>query len=387
MSLPASVVSPGRVPGLTRVYAPLPVPVTVRSVELLRVRLPLTQPFRTASSATAVKDALLVRVVTPAAHGWGECTAQVTSSYAPETIDSARIALRDELVPRLFVGADLRSVRGHHAAKAALTQAVLDAQLRADGTSLASYLGGTATHVAGGVAVGMQDDLRALLDTVTGYAAEGYRSLKLKITRGHDVDIVAAVRAEVGSAVALQVDANGSYSPADADHLERLDAFDLACFEQPLAPDALLDHARLAARLRTRIGLDESITSAVAARDAIELGACRVVSIKSGLVGGLDEARRTLEVCRDAGVAARAGGMLETGIGRAALVALASVTGFTVPGDLSATNRYFAEDLTPPFELDAGRLAVPVGAGIGVAPLPDVLARCTIARERLDATS
>jgi O-succinylbenzoate synthase len=362
------------------------VPVTVWSVELLRVRLPLTRPFRTASSTTAVKDALLVRVITPESDGWGECAAQVTSAYAPETIDTARIALRDELIPRLFAGAALDSVRGHHAAKAALTTALLDAQLRAGGISLADHLGGTASHVDAGVAVGMQPDLRALLETVAGYAAAGYRSMKLKIMRGHDVDAVAAVRAEVGPDVRLQVDANGSYAPADADHLEQLDAFDLACFEQPLAPDALLDHAGLASRLRTPIGLDESITSASVARDAVELGACRVVSIKAGLVGGLDEARRTLELCRAAGIAARAGGMLETGVGRAALVALASLPGFTVPGDLSASNRYFVQDLTAPFELDDGRLAVPTGAGIGVTPLPDVLARCTIARERLDAS-
>ncbi|MDQ1509564.1 MAG: o-succinylbenzoate synthase, partial [Actinomycetota bacterium] len=154
--------------------------------------------------------------------------------------------------------------------------------------------------------------------------------------------------------------------------------------EQPLAPDALLDHARLAKRLRTRIGLDETITSARTARDAIEVGACRVVSIKSGRVGGLDEARRALETCRSVGVAARAGGMLETGVGRAALVALASLPGFTVPGDLSASSRYFADDVTEPFELRDGRIAVPTGPGLGVTPRPDVLARRTIARERLD---
>jgi O-succinylbenzoate synthase len=358
--------------------------VVIRSVELLRVRLPLTQPFRTASGTTAVKDALLVRVVTPDAVGWGECAAQVTPSYMPETIDTARVALRDELVPRLFTASGLAGVRGHHAAKAALTGAVLDAQLRAEGRSLATYLGSTATHVEAGVAVGMQPDRDTLLEVIGGYAADGYRSMKLKIARGHDVELVAAVRSEVGPSLMLQVDANGSYTPGDADHLAELDAFDLACIEQPLAPDALLDHVRLATRLRTPIGLDETITSASVARDAIELGACRIVSIKAGLVGGLDEASRTLETCRAAGVAARAGGMLETGIGRAALVALASMPGFTVAGDLSASHRYFAEDITEPFVLDRGRIAVPTGPGLGVTPRPDLLARCTIARERLD---
>ena len=376
--------SPGAEPGLTRVYAPLRLSVVIRSVELLRVRLPLTQPFRTASGTTAVKEALLVRVVTPDSVGWGECAAQLTASYMPETIDTARVALRDELVPRLFAGSGLTAVRGHHAAKAALTGAVLDAQLRAEGRSLAAHLGGTATHVDAGVAVGMQPDRATLLEVIGGYAAEGYRSMKLKIGRGHDVELVAAVRSEVGPSVMLQVDANGSYAPADADHLAELDAFDLACIEQPLAPDALLDHARLAARLRTPIGLDETITSASVARDAIELGACRVVSIKVGLVGGLDEANRALETCRAAGVDARAGGMLETGIGRAALVALASLPGFTVAGDLSASSRYFADDITEPFVLDNGKIAVPTGPGLGVTPRLDRLAQCTIARERLD---
>jgi len=344
----------------------------------------LGPPFRTASGTTAVKDALLVRVVTHDAEGWGECTAQSTSAYAPETIDTARLALRDQLVPRLFAGARFDPVRGHHAAKAALTGAVLDAQLRARGIALATHLGSSAADVEAGVAVGMHEDLRALVARIAGYVSEGYRSVKLKIAPGHDVDVVAAVRAEIGPSVTLQVDANGSYALDDTDHLQRFDAFDIACFEQPLAPDALLDHARLAKRLLTRIGLDETITSARTASDAIEVGACRVVSIKSGLVGGVDEARRALDTCRAAGVAARAGGMLETGVGRAALVALASLPGFTVPGDVSASSRYFADDVTEPFELRAGRIAVPTGPGLGVTPRPDVLARCTIARERLD---
>jgi O-succinylbenzoate synthase len=358
----------------------------VRFVELFRIRLPLVQAFRTASSTTAVKDALLVHVVTADAEGWGECAAQTTSAYAPDTLDTARVVLRDELVPRLFAGSGFDSGRGHHAAKAALECAVLDARLRSEGMSLAAHLGGVATDVPAGVAIGMHDDLRELLTLAAKYAAAGYRSLKLKIAPGHDLDVVAAVRAEVGPEVALQVDANGSYELADADRLQQLDAFDLACIEQPLAPDALIDHARLAARLQTPIALDETITSERIARDAIELGACEVVSIKTGLVGGLDAARRTLDACRAAGAGARAGGMLETGIGRAALVALASVPGFTVTGDLSASNRYFADDLTEPFELVDGRLTVPTGPGLGVTPRPEVLARCTLARERMEPT-
>lgn len=334
-----------------------------------------------------MKDALIVRVTTDDSFGWSECTAQATPTYSPDTIDTERVVIRDELAPRLFTGAGFDDVRGHHAAKAAVTGAVLDARLRAEGTPLAAHLGGVGTHVTAGVAVGMADDLGSLRSRVAAYVAAGYRSVKLKIAPGHDVSVVAAVRAEIGSDVMLQVDANGSYTLAKTEHLEhlrQLDAFGLACIEQPLAPDAILDHVRLAEHQQTRLALDETITSASVARDVFTLGACRVISIKSGLVGGLDEAIRTLDACRAAGADARAGGMVETGIGRAALIALASVPGFTVTGDLSASGRYFDEDLTEPFDLDDGSLAVPTGPGLGVEPRLDVLARCTVAHERLE---
>ena len=286
---------------------------------------------------------------------------------------------------RRFAGAGHDAVRGHHAAKAALSTAVLDAQLRSRGVSLASHLGAVHTHVDAGVAIGRRERVADLVAEAVGWVALGYRSLKLKIAPGHDLDAVAAVRAEVGSDVAIQVDANGGYSLADAEHLAALDAFAVTSLEQPLAPDALLDHVQLGARLRTPVCLDESITSARVAHDAIALGACSVVSIKAGLVGGLDEAVRAHDACVAANVAARAGGMLETGVGRAALIALAALPGFSVTGDLSASSRYFAEDVTEPFELEHGRLAVPTGPGIGVVPRPDILARCTVARERLVA--
>jgi len=356
----------------------------VRAVELFRVRLPLRAPFRTARSTTLTKDALLVRVVTDDADGWGEVGAEIAPTYAPDTLDTARLVLRDELVPRLFADAVLAGVRGHHPARAALTGAVLDARLRREGTPLARYLGGTAPRVDAGVAIGSAGGPEDVARSAVAHVEEGYGSLKLKIAPGHDVDVVAAVRGAVGDDVVIQVDANGGYTLADVDRLRALDAFGVACLEQPLAPDALLDHARLAAQLRTPTGLDETITSPTAARDAIALRACSVVSIKAALVGGLDEARATHDACVAGNVAARAGGMLETGVGRAALVALASLPGFTVTGDLSASNRYFEEDLTAPFELADGGLAVPTGPGLGVAPLPEVLARRTLARERLD---
>lgn len=346
------------------------------------MRLPLKSPFRTARSVTTHREALLVHVVTDDTEGWGEVGAEVAPTYAPDTLDSARLALRDFLVPQLFAGAGEDSVRGHHPARAALAGAVLDAQLRAHGISLASHLGSTRTSVDAGVAIGRTDHVADVVAEAAAWVELGYGSLKLKIAPGHDIEVVAAVRAEIGDDVTIQVDANGSYTLADAEHLVQLDAFGLAALEQPLSPDALLDHARLAARLRTPLCLDEAITSARRAHDAIDLGACAVVSIKVGLVGGIDEARRVHDVCVDAKVAARAGGMLETGVGRAVLIALASLPGFTVTGDLSASSRYFEEDLTEPFELEHRGLAVPTGPGIGVVPRPDALARYTIARER-----
>jgi len=359
------------------------VSVRVRAVELFRIRLPLVAPFRSARGTTTTKDALLVRVVTDDGDGWGEVGAEVAPTYAPDTLATSRLVLRDELVPRLFAGAVLDDVRGHHPARAGLLNALLDARLRVAGMSLATYLGSDAPSVATGVAIGITDRA-ALADAATAYVAQGYRSLKIKIAPDADVDAIAAVRDAVGSRVTLQADANGSYTLDDTDHLLALDQYELACLEQPLAPDALLDHARLGERLRTPIGLDESITSEAVVGDAIAMRACRVVSIKNALVGGIEAAKRAHDVCVATNVAARAGGMLETGVGRAALVALASLPGFTVPGDLSASDRYFAHDITEPFVLEDGRLAVPTGPGLGVSPLPDRVAACTLARERLE---
>jgi O-succinylbenzoate synthase len=355
----------------------------VRAVELIRIRLPLVTPFRSARGTTTTKDALLVRVVTDDGEGWGEVGAEVAPTYAPDTLATSRLVLRDELVPRLFAGASLDDVRGHHPARAALLNAVLDARLRAAGTPLATHLGSNARAVDGGVAIGIAGDRASLAAIASAYVAQGYRSLKVKIEPGADVDAIAAARDAVGPDVTLQADANGSFAIADADRLAALDEYALRCIEQPLAPDALLDHARLGERLQTPIGLDESITSEGVARDAIGLRACRVVSIKNSLVGGIEAAHRVHDLCVTAGVAARAGGLLETGVGRAALVALASLPGFTVPGDLSASDRYFADDITEPFVLEDGRLTVPTEPGLGVTPLPDRLGQCTLARERI----
>jgi O-succinylbenzoate synthase len=359
------------------------VPGPVRAVELVTVRLPLVAPFRTARGSTTHKEALLVRVVTDAAEGWAECGAEPEPAYAGETIGTVKLVLRDHLVPRVLAGVPLDDVRGNPFARAAIETALLDAQLRATGVSLASYLGGTREWVDAGVAIGITETTDALVHAVTGYLDAGYRRVKLKIEPGSDVVPVAAVRATSGDDITLAVDANGSYRADDTDALARLDPFALQCIEQPLASDDLGAHARLAARVATRICLDESITSAAVARDAIAAGACRVVNLKPGRVGGIAEAVRVHDACVESDVPVIVGGMLDTGLGRAVNVALAAMPGVTEAGDVSASARYFAEDLTEPFLLEGGRLRVPDEPGVGRAPRPEVLRAVTTSREMI----
>jgi O-succinylbenzoate synthase len=352
--------------------------------------MPLVRPFRTAHGTDHERDCLIVRVATDAGAGWSECVAPAEPTYSPEWVGGAQAVIREFLAPLLLaeplsaatVGARLARVKGHPMAKAALETALLDAELRAAGVSLARRLGASRDSVDCGVAVGIAGSIAELLDEVDGYLAAGYRRVKLKIQPGWDVEPVAAFRKQFGD-VPLQVDANGAYALADAAALGALDQFDLLLIEQPLDEGDLRAHAGLARLIETPICLDESITSARVAREAIEAGACSVICIKPGRVGGYLEAVRVHDVCVEAGVAAWCGGMLETGLGRAANLALAALPGFTLPGDLSASDRYFARDLTAPFVLDDGRLPVPTGPGIGVSPDPDALRAFTTSVEVL----
>jgi len=353
----------------------------IEAVELRRIALPLVRPFRTSFGTETDKDVLLVRVLTAEAEGWGECVAMSEPLYSSEYVDAAEAVVRDHLLPRLFAAGDVgaaavsgvfSAVKGHPMAKATIEMAVLDAELRTAGRSFGQELGATRDAVDCGVSVGIADSVDALLDEVGGYLDDGYRRIKLKIEPGWDLQPVRAVRERFGD-VPLQVDANTAYARDDWPLLAALDPFDLLLIEQPLDELDVSGHAELARRVRTPICLDESITSASVAAAAIDLGACSIVNIKAGRVGGYLEAVRVHDVCRDAGVAVWCGGMLETGLGRAANVALAALPGFTLPGDTSASDRYFHQDLTAPFVLDDGRLRVPTGPGLGVEPLPDVL--------------
>jgi O-succinylbenzoate synthase len=262
-------------------------------------------------------------------------------------------------------------------AKAALEMAVLDAELVARGQSLGSYLGAVREAVPSGVSIGITSSVAELLDVVDGYVDQGYQRVKLKIEPGWDVEPVRAVRERFGADLLLQVDANTAYSRRDIAHLGRLDAFDLLLIEQPFAEEDISAHAALAACIDTPVCLDESITSAATAADAINRGACSIVNIKPGRVGGYLEARRVHDVCAALGVTVWCGGMLETGLGRAANLALAALPNFTLPGDISASDRYWLRDITTPFVLESGQLRVPTGPGIGVRPEPDALAEVT----------
>ncbi len=260
----------------------------------------------------------------------------------------------------------LEFIKGHPMAKAAIETAVLDAELRGRGESFGAFLGAVRDAVDSGVSVGIMDSVPALLDAVAGYLDQGYLRIKLKIEPGWDIEPVRAVRERFGDDVLLQVDANTAYGRRDVDHLCRLDEFGLLLIEQPLPEDDLLGHAALAAASSTPICLDESITSVTTAIDAIEVGACEVANIKAGRVGGYLAAVAIHDACRARGIPVWCGGMLETGIGRAANAALAALEGFTLPGDVSASRRFYARDVvTQPIEVVDGHVAVPSGPGFG----------------------
>jgi O-succinylbenzoate synthase len=367
-------------------------------VDLLRIAMPLVAPFRTSFGTQTARDILLLRAVTDESEGWGECVALTDPLYSSEYLESQADVLRRFFLPALgsaegqsalgragaaAVATVLHPYKGHRMAKAAIEMALLDAELRASGRSFARELGAVHDRVPSGVSVGIFDDIPDLLDAVGGYLAEGYVRIKLKIEPGWDVAPVRAVREQFGDDVLLQVDANTAYTVRDARHLARLDAFGLLLIEQPLAEEDILGHAELARQMTTPICLDESIVSAQTAAAAITLGACQVVNIKPGRVGGYLEAVRIHDLAAAHGVAVWCGGMLETGLGRAANAALAALPGFTLPGDISASDRFYRTDITEPFVIHDGHLTVPTGPGLGVTPIPEILEQVTTSVERI----
>ena len=351
--------------------------INIRSIELRRIALPLVTPFRTSFSTETHRDILLVRVETDDAVGWGECVSGNEPLYSNEYVEGSQQVMIDHLIPRLFafrsrpmsahdVAQILRPVKDHRMAKAALEAAILDAQLRENNVSLATHLGSIQELVPSGVSVGIANSLDELVSTVGGYLDEGYARIKLKIEPGWDIEPVRLIRKTFGDHVPLQVDANTAFTREDGPLLAQLDPFNLLLIEQPLPEDDITGHALIARQVGTPICLDESIVSSHVAIDAIERGACSIVNIKAGRVGGYLEAVRIHNVCQQRGVPVWCGGMLETGIGRAMNVALAGLPNFTLTGDISASERFWKQDIVQqPIRLESGQVRLPSGSGAG----------------------
>lgn len=347
----------------------------LEALELRRIGLDLVTPFTTSFGAQTARDILLIRVVTDEGEGWGECVALSEPVYSAEFVNAAEMVITEWFWPALrqageVAAADVAHVlhkfKGHPMAKAALEMAVLDAELRAAETNLHGHFGGDRDRIPSGVSVGIFDTLDELLAQVQGYVDEGYARIKIKIQPGWDIEPVRLVRELIGPDMGLQVDANTAYDRTDIEHLCRLDEFDLLLCEQPLAEEDVLGHAMLAKVSSTPVCLDESIVSLQTAADAIELGATDIINIKPGRVGGYLEARRIHDLCVERGIPVWCGGMLETGIGRAANAALAALPGFTLPGDISAAARFYRRDIvTDPITVEDGEVAVPSAGGLG----------------------
>jgi len=363
----------------------------ITRAELREVPLSLKEWFEISSGGMQERRALLLTLEADGVHGWAECVAGEDPGYSYETTDTAWIALTRWLLPKV-VGSeveDARSVldavpwvRGHRMAKAAVEMAGWDLQAKLNGVSLAHLLGGTVDSVPVGVSIGLQKTDDALVAKVEGHLAEGYKKVKIKIKPGRDVEMLQAVRARFPDAP-LMADANSAYRlDRDLDRLKALDELGLMMIEQPLAHDDYLDHSVLQAQLSTPVCLDESIRSVGDTRLALHLGSTRIVNIKPGRVGGLASSVDIHDVCQAVQMPVWCGGMLESGIGRAHNVALATLPGFQVPGDISNSKRYWAEDIIEPeFEMVDGMMPVPTGPGIGVTPRMDRIESLTTRKE------
>ncbi len=356
-------------------------------LELRLLRLPLVHFFETSFGRISDKHFLLVRLEGDGQIGFGECVAENDPYYSSETNETCWHIITSFLAPRVLgmffdhpddVFPALKAVRGHNMAKAAVEMAAWDLYARQQGLPLSRVLGGTRREIVSGVSIGIQDSLDQLVEKVDRELSAGYKRIKIKIKPGWDLDAVERVRTRFGD-IPLMADANAAYTLADAAHLARLDDFNLMMIEQPLDYDDVSDHARLQERLATPICLDESIHSVRIAEDAIRQGACRIINIKPGRVGGHRESIRLHDLCREHGIPVWHGGMLESGLGRAHNIHLSTLANFTLPGDVAASKRYFSPDLIdPPIEVSAqGTIAVPTGPGIGVAPV----------QERIDAAT
>jgi O-succinylbenzoate synthase len=350
--------------------------VIISSIELREIRLPLIHFFETSFGRTTERRIILVRVTdADGVEGWGECTAGEGPFYSEEWTETAWPTLNEFLAP-MVVGREvedaaevsglMKKVRGHRMAKAAIETACWDLESKRAGVPLWKHLGGVHEAIPCGVSIGIQDSPEALLEKIETELAAGYQRIKIKIKPGWDLTVVRKVR-EHYPEILLMGDANSAYTLNDVELFQALDDFNLMMIEQPLAHDDIFDHAELQKQIKTPVCLDESIHSAEDARHAIEIGACRIINVKLGRVGGHTEAKRVEEVCRERGIPVWCGGMLEAGIGRAHNIAMATLAGFTLPGDVSASSRYWEEDIIePPVRVsERGTITAPNTPGIG----------------------
>jgi O-succinylbenzoate synthase len=358
--------------------------------------MPLVHLFETSFSRTYERKIVLVEVVSDGVSGWGEVTCGENPFYNEEWTESAWSIVRDYVAPRVLgvgfesagdVASRTEHIRGHFMARGGVEAACWDLEARRKGLALHKLIGGGAfAEIACGVSIGIQDTVADLIKTIEKELAAGYQRIKIKIKPGWDVDVVREVRKTFPD-IRLMADANSAYTLADADHLKRLDEFHLMMIEQPLAHDEIIDHAALQAKLETPICLDECIRTVHHAQQAIRMRACRIINIKLGRVGGFREAKRVHDVAQVHGVPVWCGGMLESGIGRAHNVALSSLPNFVLPGDVSASKRYWKRDIvSPEVEVSpSGTIAVPSGAGLGYAIDHEFLKSVTVRQETITA--
>lgn len=360
----------------------------IEKIVLREIRMRLKAPFETSFGITQDRRILLVEAIVDGVSGWGEVTTLESPSYNSETPDTAWHIISDFIAPKLAgsdmrtasdLGVSLASIRGHQMAKAGVENAVWDAEAQLKGVPLAKLLGGTLDEIACGVSLGIRETAGALVKKVEEELRSGYQRIKLKIKPGKDVTFVSAVR-KVFPNIRLSVDANSAYELTDVHHLKLLDQFNLLMIEQPLQWDDIHSHAKMQAQLQTAICLDECIHNEAHALAAIESGACRIINIKLGRVGGHTSARKIHDLCRQYSLPVWCGGMLESGVGRAHNIAMSTLPNFTLPGDVSASQRYWSEDIIDP-EVEvtsSGTIRVRTDPGLGYAVKRELVDRLSV---------
>jgi o-succinylbenzoate synthase len=360
-------------------------------IELFHIKMILRAPFVTSMGVELDEEHIIVRVDSEGVTGWGESVAEGTPYYSYETVPTAWHILRDFLIPSVL-GQDLGSVddaralyqkvRGHNMAKAGIEAALWDAFAKSRNISLSKMLGGVRAKIDSGVSIGIQDSEKIMIQKVEGYLKEGYKRIKIKIAPGNDLHVVDALLKEYPN-LQLWVDANSAYSLEDLDLFKKMDAYGLELIEQPLGYDDIYEHSKLQKAVKTPICLDESIHSLADTRAAIELGSCQIINIKPGRVGGFSESIRIHDYCAQHHIPVWHGGMLESGIGRAGNVALASLPNFILPGDISSSKRHYLEDMVEPeFVINPdGTMNVPTKPGIGVEVNEKQLQKMTVHSE------